>query len=270
MSDDKGYQKDINIEIKSRKEKGVMFSQAMKNHQLMGLFIQTPHGIISEFAASLGFDFIILDGEHSVYQIDQLHSMVRSNRNTNTYTMVRVPTLSYEYISRYLDMGADSILIPQAQSVADVEKLKEFVMYPPDGKRGIGPVAMVDYGLSIGSFKDDKYKSTNIALQIETKGAYDDLDKILEYDFIDSIFIGPVDLSMSLGVFMEFDNPILIDAIETIITKTKKAGKSVGIYGSTPDSASRWLEKGANYVAIGTELSLMADGLKLFLDEMKS
>ncbi len=270
MSEDKGYSKEVSKQTINHKKNGELFSDAIKKNQLLGSFIQTPHQIISEYISSLGLDFIILDGEHSVYQIDKLHAMVRGNRNTNTYTMVRVPTLSYEYISQYLDLGADSILVPQAQSVKDVERLKEYVMYPPHGKRGIGPVAMVDYGLSLNSFREDKYRILNIALQIETKGAFDDLDKILEYDFIDSIFIGPVDLSMSLGIFMEFDNPILTDAIEEIIYKTKKAGKSVGIYGSTPESADKWLNKGVNYVAISTELSLIADGLKTFLGNMKN
>ncbi|MGQ9646352.1 MAG: aldolase/citrate lyase family protein, partial [Thermodesulfobacteriota bacterium] len=225
---------------------------------LVGTFIQTAHPVMAEFVGKLGFDFLLIDSEHSAMHIETIQSMLQGIAATPSFGIVRIPTISYEYIANTLDAGADAILIPQIRDVEDVLRVRDAALYPPEGRRGIGPGRATSFGLSIMDRKVAPNKDTVVILQIETKEAVENLDKILDIEFYDMIFIGPGDLSMNLGIFGEFSNPILTEEIANIIRKSKEGRKKVGIFAGNIEMATQWLKQGVDLVTINSELGLLA------------
>ena len=249
--------------------RGSFKERLQKGKPLLGTFIQTAHPVMTEFVGKLGFDFLLIDSEHSAMHIETIQSMLQGIAATPSFGIVRVPTISYEYIATTLDAGADAILIPQVRDVEDVLRVRDAALYPPEGRRGIGPGRATSFGLSIMDRKVAPNKDTVVILQIETKESVENLDKILDVEFYDMIFVGPGDLSMNLGVFGEFSNPILTEEIANIIRKSKERGKKVGIFAGNIEMATQWLKQGVDLVTINSELGLLAQYVKQSLGKLQ-
>ena len=144
------------------------------DRKLMGTFVATPHPVMTEYLGHMGFDFLCIDAEHNAIHLATLQKMLQGMQASRvTYGMIRVPTLSYDYISGALDIGADALLIPQIRTVEDIKRLRQFSQYPPIGIRGSGPSRLWEYGDTIGKLgtaKDVNY-TTNIIVQLETVSA---------------------------------------------------------------------------------------------------
>lgn len=233
------------------------------NQKLMGTFIGTPHPVMTEFVGHMGFDFLCIDAEHNAMHLETVQKMLQSLQGTPTYGMVRVPTLSYEYVTGALDIGADALLIPQIRTMDDINRLREYSQYPPIGRRGCGPSRLWDYGDSIGQLASggDMNSTTNIVVQLETVQAVENLDEIVKADFVDMFFIGPGDLSMDMGIFAQFSNPRLVDTIMMIREKTAAAGKRLGVFAGSFEAAQSWCEKGFDMCIINSELALMSSAI---------
>jgi 4-hydroxy-2-oxoheptanedioate aldolase len=241
-----------------------------KGKPLVGTFIQIAHPVMTEFVGKLGFDFLLIDSEHSAMHIETVQSMLQGIAATPSYGVVRIPTISYEYISSTLDAGADAIVVPQVRNVEDVLKVKEAALYPPEGKRGIGPGRATSFGLNIMERKVSPNKDTVVIIQIETREALENLESILAVEFYDMVFIGPGDLSMNLGIFGEFSNPILTEEIANIIRKSKEFRKKIGIFAGNVEMAVQWLKQGVDLVAINSELGLLAQYVKQSLNKLET
>ncbi len=246
--------------------------QICSDRKLVGTFIGTPHPVMTEFVGHLGFDFVCIDAEHNAITLETLQKMLQGIQGTPTYGMIRVPMISYEYISGALDIGADALLIPQVRTMEDIEKIRQFSQYPPIGRRGCGPSRLWDYGDGInqlGTEDGDINYTTNIVVQIETVQALENLDRIIETDFIDMFFIGPGDLSLDMGIFGQFSNPKLIDAIMMIREKTRRAGKKLGVFAGNFEAAKNWLDKGFDMVIINSELAILSSAVTSGLKVLK-
>ena len=244
------------------------------NQKLVGTFIGTPHPVMTEFIGHMGFDFVCIDAEHNAMHLETVQKMLQGLKATPTYGMVRIPTLSYEYVTGALDIGADALLIPQIRTLDDIARLKEFSQYPPIGRRGCGPSRLWDYGDSIGQLASgDINYTTNIIAQLETVQAVEQIDEIVKSDFIDMFFIGPGDLSMDMGIFGQFSNPRLTETIQMLRKKTAAAGKRLGMFAGSFDAAQNWLNKDFDMVIVNSELAIMsgavAAGLKKVRGEQK-
>lgn len=231
--------------------------------KLIGTFLGTPHPVMTEHVGHTGLDFVCIDAEHNPIHLETLQKMLQGLAATPTYGVVRVPTLSYEYVTGALDIGADALLIPQIRTMEDIEKLRRFCLYPPQGIRGCGPSRLWDYGDGIGQLgaADDVNYTTNIIVQLETVQAVQNIDEIVKADFIDMFFIGPGDLSMDMGIFGQFTNPKLTDTIMMLREKTARAGKKLGVFAGNFDAAQNWLEKGFDMVIVNSELAMLSMSL---------
>jgi 4-hydroxy-2-oxoheptanedioate aldolase len=238
--------------------------------QLVGTFIQTPHPVATEFAGKLGFDFLLIDTEHSAMHIETVQSMLQSLAATPTYGIVRIPSIRPEHIASCLDAGADAIVVPQVRTVKDVLQVQNAALYPPEGMRGIGPGRATDFGLRIQEKKEAPNKDIVVVVQIETKEALDRLDDILAVAFYDMVFVGPGDLSMNLGVFGEFSHPLLTGEIERILKRAKERNKKTGIFAPNVELALKWLGFGVDLVTLGSDLGLFAQSAKQDLSKLRS
>ena len=239
--------------------------------KLVSTFIGTPHPVMTEFIGHLGFDFVCIDAEHNAMSMETVQKMLQGLQGTPTYGMVRVPMISYEYITNALDIGADALLVPQIRTMDDMRRIREYCLYPPNGRRGVGPSRLWDYGDSIGQIgaPGDIDYTTNIIPQIETVQAVENLDEIVQADFVDMFFIGPGDLSMDMGIFAQFDNPKLTDTIMMIREKTAKAGKRLGVFAGNFEAAKNWLNKGFDMVIINSELALLGGTVREGMQKLK-
>jgi 4-hydroxy-2-oxoheptanedioate aldolase len=229
---------------------------------LVGTFVQVGHPALAEYTGKLGFDFLIVDCEHSAINIETVQSMLQALGATPAYGVVRIPAIASQNIAAYLDMGADAILVPQVRTLEDLALIESAALYPPIGKRGIGPGRAVGYGSGLSERARDPNKDTVVIPQIETKEAIENLEAILESDFFPMVFIGPGDLSMNLGVFGEFSNPVLVNEINRIIRIAKRNGKKIGIFSLNAEGAAVWLKEGVDMVVINSDLGLMGEAMK--------
>ena len=223
-----------------------------------GVYVTDPQ---SSEALADSVDFLWYDLEHSAMSIEALRGHLIAARNRNKPGLVRIPYLGTPFIKPVLDAGADGVVVPQIHTVEEVKRIVDDCRYPPTGSRGYGPLIKTNYGRLISNSEQDrKYQEAaneNIlaAIMIETQEAVSDIDKIVAVDGLDSVVIGPGDLSGSFGMIGEFDNPVMVDAMVKVIEAAKSAGVFVGV-GLGPDLefAATQLERGVQWFQMGGDL----------------
>ena len=252
--------KDVKIEIK-------------KNNPMLGIFISWPSPQLVEISAANGFDFVIIDGEHgTIGPNGAIENMIMAAYASGIYPIVRVPNLIGSSILQPSDMGAKGIHAPLVNTKEDAIKVIESSKYPPMGKRGYAGVTRAgSYGFYSEErriFLDKKNKETLIIVSIETKESVSNLDEILSVPGIDAVFIGPNDLSMSLGYPGEMDNPVVVNTIKKIIKKTLKAGVQIGTLAINPQQTKECISRGATYLPVGG-IPQINEGLQFMVKGVK-
>ena len=206
-------------------------------------------------------DFFWIDLEHCAMSMEALAGHLLAARSRNVPALVRVSGSSTPFIKMVLDAGADGIIVPQVKYLDEVKSVVDDCRYPPLGKRGYGPRVPSNYGRN-GGDEYLKWANSNIfvAVQIETKEALGSIDEIVKVPGLDSVVIGPMDLSGSLCGLGQVDNPIVIQAIDIIIEKAHNAGLSVGAgMGPDPDYAIFLAQKGVQWLQMGGDYGYLAN-----------
>jgi len=198
-------------------------------------------------------DFLWIDLEHSAMSPEALNGHLLAARARNVPAIVRVTGSSTPFIKPVLDAGADGIVVPQVRSAEEVRQIVSDCRYPPLGRRGYGPRVPSNYGRDGGDeYIERANKDLFVAVQIETVEALEALDDILTIPGLDSIVLGPWDLSGALGVLGDVEHPRVVAAIETIIAKTRAAGLAVGSgMGPDADYAYKMAKRGVQWLQVG-------------------
>lgn len=214
-----------------------------------GLFLKSADPMFVEVAGLAGFDYVILDTEHGPTDIEHQQNNIRAAVLRGTLPIVRVSKLDENVIGKALDIGAGGVQIPQIGCAEDARKAVEFSRFHPYGKRGVCRfVRAANYAYTdrVEYFKQSK--DLIIVIHLEGQEAIEKLDEILEVDGIDVLFIGPYDLSQSFGIPGQIDSPVVISAMQDIITKAKKKGKVIGTFTDTDEQLQRWKSAGVQYL----------------------
>ena len=217
----------------------------------------------------IGFDWLVFDTEHAPTSIETVQRLIPSLNGSSTLPIVRVAWNDMVMIKRALDIGVEGILVPWVNTKEDALRAVRACRYPPYGIRGVGPRRAAVYGLDTSYYKR---ANDNVALivQIETQEAIDNVDEILSVDGIDSIFIGPQDLSFSLEVPHDYENPKFKAAIDRVLEAGRKAGKPCGIYTSGAQDAIKYLKKGFKFIALSSDIKLLVSSIKKELETAKN
>jgi 4-hydroxy-2-oxoheptanedioate aldolase len=219
-----------------------------------------PSAFSAETMAHQGWDSLTLDMQHGVIDYQAAVDMLTAISTTSTVPMVRVPWLDPGIIMKMLDAGAYAVICPMVNSRADAEKLVSAMRYPPRGQRSFGPIRAQLYA---GSDYARHANDTVVCFaMIETRQALDALDDILSVDGVDAIYIGPSDLSLALGCTPKFDQdekPV-VEAIDHILARARAHGVVAGIHNGTPEYALRMIEKGFQFVTVGSDARFVAAG----------
>lgn len=227
---------------------------------VVGTFIQTPHPVVCEFLVGMGFDMLCLEAEHSAMGPETVQSLVAACDRSGAESLVRIANNDWVLIAGALDAGAAGIICPRVNTAAEAKAFVKASLYPPSGDRGIGPGRITAYGYNAGPDYRARANARNlIAAQVETKAAVRNLEGILGVEGLDMVFIGPADLTSSLGL-AGMDDPKLKTTIEKILATAQAAGKLTGIFAGNPAGAAHWISKGANLVLLASDLMFMGNG----------
>ncbi len=224
----------------------------IEGKSVVGAFVMFYSPDIVEMLGYSNFDFVIIDIEHGRMTIEQVENLVRAADCTSIVPIIRVP-YDKNKILQVLETGCQGIQIPQINNMAEVQDIVKYVKYYPEGQRGLAFTTRAgNYG--IGSFRHHMQKSNDellISIQIENLNGVRNLNDILKVQGIDVIFIGPADLSQSLGLPGQTDHSLVKETIEQIFKQGSEAGLAVGIDSNSEESARYWLDYGMRYVTVG-------------------
>lgn len=213
-------------------------------------------------ARNAGLDFLLYDCEHSCYTSETLHDLFVTHKMAGLAGLVRVPQLSKDYVSRYLDFGATGIMVPMTDTPAQARELVTWSKYAPVGDRGYATgVAHMEFK---GAAKHTEVMagqndSVISIAQIETRQAVDNADAIAAVDGIDALLIGPNDLSLSLGIPGDLMNPIELEAISHVAAACKKHGKAFGLHAGA--AMLKHFIGDLSIVMCDTDIGIMEKGL---------
>lgn len=219
---------------------------------------------LAEVAGKLGFDVVWFDMEHRAHGYEVVDRMSVACRATNIDLMVRIRKTGYTSAMRALEFGANGIMVPHCRDAAEARHWVECTRFPPLGNRGFdGAGADGDHGLADPlQYLKECNEETFLVLQIEDREAVDHADEIAAVQGVDMLFVGPADLSISYGVPMQREHPVVQRAIEKVADAASKAGKWWGTVTTTPKCAQKELNRGARMITCANDHFLLVKGLQ--------
>ncbi|MEL7647661.1 MAG: aldolase/citrate lyase family protein [Sedimentibacter sp.] len=238
--------------------------QLLEGKVMIGAFFKANNPNMVEMMAYAGYDFIIVDNEHSNFDHIDTENIIRAADGVNLDTIIRIPSASEENILHSLDSGASGIQVPSLRNADDAKKFVPFTKYYPVGNRGMNVnqrAAKFGFMPSAEYFKSAN-ENTLVVVHVENVEMAEQIDELCKIPEIDVIFIGAGDLSQSVGKPMQVNDPEVIKVVDNIIDKTKKSGKIVGAWVGNIDDARKYIEKGARYLGFLSDSSIFINALK--------
>lgn len=231
----------------------------LAQQQQYGLWVGLVDPVCAEIAASSGFDWILIDGEHAPNDVRTTLSQLQATAEHPTHAVVRPVEGTKGVIKQLLDIGAQSLLIPMVESAEQAQMLVEACHYPPQGNRGVGTALAraANWG-RIPDYLEKADQEVCLLVQVETREGLDNLDEILAVAGVDGIFVGPADLAGALGHLGNPAHPDVVSAIEDALQRIRQAGKAAGILASDPQLARHYQQHGAQFIAVGVDTVLLA------------
>jgi 2-keto-3-deoxy-L-rhamnonate aldolase RhmA len=219
---------------------------------------------VARLFAAAGFDYIFIDAEHGGFDLETIQEIVAASVSAGITPLVRVGELLYSLVAGALDVGAQGIILPRVEFPEEIRKAIGWMRFPPVGQRGFGVIApAIDYGsASFPEIIAHQNANTLVVVQFETRAAIERCDELLDVGGFDVAMIGPADLSISLGVPGQFDNPILIGAAKRLIDACASRGVVPGVQCRTVAQAEAWIGRGVKFVGVGSEHGLLLDSAR--------
>jgi 4-hydroxy-2-oxoheptanedioate aldolase len=233
-------------------------------------WLAIPNSFSAETMAHQGWDTLTIDLQHGVVDYATMLPMLQAISTTPTVPLVRVPWLEPGILMKTLDAGAYGVICPMVNSADDAAKLVAWTHYAPQGTRSFGPVRALLYG---GADYPQHANETIVTFaMIETAQALDNLDAILAVEGLDAVYIGPSDLSLSLGCKPTFDDldPTAAQAVDHIVARAKAHGVVAGIHNGSPEAARARIAKGFQFVTVSSDARLMAAGAQQVVAAMRA
>ncbi|UWU47496.1 4-hydroxy-2-oxoheptanedioate aldolase [Limnospira platensis C1] len=216
-----------------------------------------------EIASLAGFDFVILDYEHGVVSHENMQNLIRAAYLGNTLPIIRVAEINESNIGKALDIGAAGIQVPQVTSKEDAIKIIELSKFHPMGNRGVCRfVRAANYSLMPQKEYYENANKSAVIIQLEGKKALENIDEILGVKGIDVVFIGPYDLSQSLGVPGDIFNDKVVKEMKAIVNKCKQKNMLVGTFVDTKEGLDFWKGLGVQYIAYSVDVGIFAEKCK--------
>ncbi|WP_431857441.1 aldolase/citrate lyase family protein [Azospirillum sp.] len=224
----------------------------------IGLWSILSSHVTVEIIAGAGFDWLVLDTEHSPNELPMVYSQLQACKGGTAHPVVRVPWNDMVTLKRYLDIGVQSFLIPYVESAEEAASAVASTRYPPHGVRGYSAAPRASGFGRIKDYPQVCERELAVLVQIETRKGLDNIEAIAAVDGVTGLFIGPGDLAAALGHVGNPKHPEVQAAIEDAIARIRKAGKPVGILSADEALAKRYIELGCTFTAVGSDLGILA------------
>lgn len=236
----------------------------------LGSWITLAHPAVAEIMAGAGFDWLAVDMEHSVITIREAEELIRVVGLSGSTPLVRLTSNDPDQIKRVMDAGAHGVIVPSINSAAEAERAVSSVYYPSRGRRGVGLARAQGYGTRFGSYRRWLDREAVVVAMIEHVDAVENIDEILSVDGIDAYFLGPYDLSASLGIPGSIEHPKVRAAMSRVRAAGRSAGKPGGLHVVEPrsDLMRRSLREGYTFLAYSLDIRILDVGCRMGLKEL--
>lgn len=243
-----------------------------RGEAVIGTFIKSVDPAMTEIVCQSGFDFVILDNEHTAMNKETLVQLVRVAEIHGVPAIVRVRDDDTPQILQALDTGAYGVQVPNLRTAADARKAVDAMYYGPRGKRGFANTQRAaGYGmLEVGEYLRRVDENLLFVGYCETREAVENLDEILEVDGLDIVFMGPSDLSQAFGVIGQVNHPLVQDTMDRVIAKTQRAGRVAGTVASDGNAAKALIARGVRFIVMSSDHGMMAASARNMLAQFRS
>ena len=234
-----------------------------------GAWLVSGAASTAEALGSAGFDFLVVDTEHTPIDVPQMTEILRTVAGTPAQAIVRPPWNDMVMVKRVLDAGAQSLLFPFVQNAEEARRAVAYTRYPGAGLRGVAAMHRGSRYGTVAEYQKRAHEELCVIVQIETLAAFDQMQTIAEVPGVDSIFIGPADLSASMGMLGDMGNPAVQEKLRAGARACRQLGKPCGIVGANPQIVERFIEYGFSWVAVGSDLAMMVGRAQEFLSAVR-
>ncbi|MEN8174730.1 MAG: aldolase/citrate lyase family protein [Pseudomonadota bacterium] len=237
----------------------IRLRHALRNNEpVLGTVVTISSTVIAEIMAMAGWDYVWFDLEHTPMELESLQSMLQACHGYDVATIVRVPGNDEVLIKRVLDLGPDGIIVPLVNSGEEAAQAVRYMRYPPEGIRGAGIGRAQGFGESYsGNYFEQANDNLAFIAQVEHIDAVNSIEAILAVDGVDGIFLGPLDMSGSMGLLGQTSHPDVEAAEAKVLAACQKAGRSCGIMTMSPEQATARFEQGYTNVGLGIDVDTM-------------
>jgi 2-keto-3-deoxy-L-rhamnonate aldolase RhmA len=244
-------------------------ARLLRGDRLVGTMITLPSPEVTELMTAVGFDWLFLDGEHTVLEVHQLQAMLQS-AGTTMPCLVRIPAAGIIPIKKALDIGAAGIIVPQVNSAAQAAQIVRLAKYPPAGIRGVGVGRAQGYGLQLSDYLATANDRVAVIVQAEHIDAVTQIEAIVRVAGVDAVLVGPYDLSASIGQIGVVDHPDVVAAIDRITTACQQVGMPLGIFGISAEAVQPYMAKGYSLIVAGLDTMLLGQAAKRLLGQLRA
>ncbi len=234
------------------------FRQRLRKHErLIGTIVTLDAPPVTELLAAAGFDWLFIDGEHAPLDFARIQVLLQA-AGDRCPCIVRVPGIDEVFVKKALDIGADGVIVPQVRSAAQAKEIVRWCRYPPQGGRSVGVGRAHGYGPRFNDYVARANDEISVILQIENADAVTAIEKIAAVEGVDALFVGPYDLSGSLGAPGAVTDSRVVKAIERVRDVCRQSNMPAGIFGIDGDAVKPWIAEGFTLIAVGIDTLLLA------------
>ena len=235
---------------------------------LIGTMVTLSDPSVAEILSLTGFDWLFVDGEHGAIEVSDLKAILQAVAD-RVAVLVRIPSIDETPIKKALDLGAHGIIVPKVNSADQAERVVEFARYPPLGQRGVGLARAHGYGATFNEYVDTANEQITVVVQAEHIHAVGNIEEIIKVEGVDCVFVGPYDLSASMGLNGQVDHPDVLNAIDHVAKVCRSANMPLGFFGSSAASVQPSIKAGFNLICAGVDSVLLSSNASNLLGILK-
>jgi len=238
---------------------------------LFGSFISTGYPVNTEIMGLSGFDFVIIDLEHGIGSEREILSQLHALQGSPTIPVVRVESHDKQRVHRLLDVGAQGIMFPRVDNAGQARECIAAMRYPPDGVRGVATIVRAaGYGADYNDYRLESKSNLLSIIQIESADAVKNVEEIAAVDGVDVLFVGPMDLSTSLGILRQYDHELFTAALAKTLAAAERHKRVAGILLPSPATARHYLDLGFKFITAGTDIILLKNAATQLAQELRN
>jgi 2-keto-3-deoxy-L-rhamnonate aldolase RhmA len=230
-----------------------------------GTWISSSSPVCVDALKGVGFDWFMIDTEHAQVNPETLAGIAAILADSGTSPLVRVGNVDPYLVKQALDSGAHGILVPLVSTEAQAKSVVSYAKYPPDGIRGAAAAASSRYGRDLATYLRTANAETLIGVQIETREALENLEAIARVDGVDVLFVGPSDLTLSLGLIDDRKNARVTDAMRRVVSVCESNGKVPGTLVIDREEKQRAVDLGFRFISLASDVRLLLEGARAYL-----